>query len=178
MWNLATKRKIQTLKGNKNTFMPDIGDLLTYRHASWIQWLTDKQLICKKNHCSENYCNCIVIWDWWWCQFDMIIHVSISAKKTELGSFVSASTFSLMAEQDGFSVPWNGWKFSLTHFPTIYRSDLGICPNRWREKDKICKFWPQPKIGDLLTSDDLLVWFNYIIWYVVFRGLQNTHFEW
>ncbi len=99
-------------------------------------------------------------------------------KKTELGSFVSASTFFLMAEQDGFSVPWNGWKFSLTHFPTIYRSDLGICPNRLRTKDRIRKCWPQPKIGDLLTSDDLLVWFVCIIWYVIFRGLQNTYFEW
>ena len=94
MWNLATKRKIQALKGNKNTFMPDIGDLLTYRHASWIKWLTDKQLICKKKHCSENYCNCIVIWGWWWCQFDMIINVSISAKKLSLVRLFPVQHFS------------------------------------------------------------------------------------
>ena len=29
--------------------MPDIGDLLTSRPASWIQLLTDTQLLCKKN---------------------------------------------------------------------------------------------------------------------------------
>ena len=41
--------------------MPDTGDLLTSRPASCIQLLTDTQLICKKKHCSENYCNCIII---------------------------------------------------------------------------------------------------------------------
>ena len=29
--------------------MPDIGDLLTSRPASWIQLLADTQLLCKKN---------------------------------------------------------------------------------------------------------------------------------
>ena len=57
-------------------------------------------------------------------------------------------------------VPLHGWKFPLTHFPIVSRSDLGTCPNRRRGKDKIRKFWPQPKIGDLLTSDDLPMWFN------------------
>ena len=75
-------------------------------------------------------------------------------------------------------VALNGWKFPLTHFPIVSRSDLGTCPNRRRGKDKIRKFGPQPKTGDLLTSDDLPLWFNCIIWQAIFRGLQNTHFEW
>ena len=57
----------------------------------------------------------------------------------------------------------HGWKFPLTHFPIVYRSDLDTRPNRRRGKDKIRKFWPQPKIGYLLTSDDLPMWFNCIM---------------
>ena len=72
----------------------------------------------------------------------------------------------------------NGWKYPLTYFPIVSISDLGTCPNRRRGKDKIRKFWPQPNIGDLLTSDDLLMWCNCIVWCVIFRGLQNTQFEW
>ena len=43
--------------------MPDIGDLLTSRPASWIQLFADTQLkeFFVKKHCSESYCNCIVI---------------------------------------------------------------------------------------------------------------------
>ena len=61
-------------------------------------------------------------------------------------------------------VTLHGWKFPLTHFPIVSRSNLDTCPNRRRGKDKIRKFWPQPKIGDLLTSDDLPMWFNCIMW--------------
>ena len=75
-------------------------------------------------------------------------------------------------------VPLHGWKFPLTHFPIVSRSDLDTCPNRRRGKETIRKFWPQPKIGDLLTSDDLPMWFNCIMWYVIVRGVHNTHVEW
>ena len=168
MRNLATKRKIQTLKGNKNTFMPDIGDLLTYRPASCIQRLTDKQVICKKKKNIDLRIIAIVLSFWYHKR------IEFCKKKLSLVRLFPFQHFSWWLNK----MPLNGWKFSLTHFPTIYRSDLGICPNRWREKCKIRKCWPRPKIGDLLTSDDLLVWFNFIIWYVIFRGLQNTHFEW
>ena len=106
----------------------------------------------------------------------LIYHKRIDfCRKIDLGSFVSVSIFFY----NGWTmVSLHGWKFPLTHFPIDSRSDLGICPNRRRGKDKIRKFWPQPKIGDLLTSDDLPMWVNYIMWYVIFRGLHNTHFEW
>ena len=102
-----------------------------------------------------------------------IINVSISAKNWP--RFVC---FRFNIFLDGWTmVPLHGWKFPLTHFPIVCRSDLDTCPNIRRGKDKIRKVWPQPKIGDLLTSDDLPMWFNCIMWYVIFRGLHNTHFE-
>ncbi len=154
--------------------MPNIGELLTSRPASCIQLLTYTQLLCKKNIVLI----IIVIVLSFEVDGDvsLIYHKRIYFCKKNWGWFVC---FRFNICLDGWTiVPLNGWKFPLTHFPTISRFDLCIYPNRWREKDKIRKFWPKTKIGDLLTSDDLLVWFNCIIWYAIFRGLQNTHFEW
>ena len=46
---LLPSKKYRLLKVTKILFMPDIGDLLTSRPASWIQLLADTQLLCKKN---------------------------------------------------------------------------------------------------------------------------------
>ena len=76
--------------------MPDIGDLLIYRPASCIQRLTDKQLICKKNIVLR----IIAIVLSFEVDVSLIYHKRIDfCKTTELGSFVSFSTFFLMAEQ-------------------------------------------------------------------------------
>ena len=128
----------------------------------------------EKKHCSENYCNCIVILRLMVMSVWYIINVSISAEKLTSVRLFLFQYLSRWLNNGAL----HGWKFPLTYFPIVSRSDLDTCPNRRRGKDKIRKFWPQPKIGDLLTSDDLPMWFNCIMWYVIFRGLHNTHFEW
>ena len=78
--------------------MPDIGDLLTSRPASWIQLLTDTQLLCKKNIVLRVIA--IVLSFEVDGDVSLIYHKRIDfCKKTDLGSFGSVSIFFLMAEQ-------------------------------------------------------------------------------
>ena len=78
--------------------MPDIGDLLTSRPASWIQLLADTQLLCKKNIVLRVIA--IVLSFEVDGDVSLIYHKRIDfRKKTDLGSFGSVSRFFLMAEQ-------------------------------------------------------------------------------
>ena len=78
--------------------MPDICDLLTSRPASWIQLLTDTQLLCKKNIVLRVIA--IVLSFEVDGDVSLIYHKRIDfCKKTDLGSFGSVSMFFLMAEQ-------------------------------------------------------------------------------
>ncbi len=74
--------------------MPDIGDLLTSRPASWIQLLTDTQLLCKKNIVLRVIA--IVLSFEVDGDVSLIYHKRIDfCRKTDLGSFVSVSIFFL-----------------------------------------------------------------------------------
>ena len=78
--------------------MPDIGDLSTSRPASWIQLLTDTQLLCKKNIVLRVIA--IVLSFEVDGDVSLIYHKRIDfCQKNDLGSFGSVSIFFLMAEQ-------------------------------------------------------------------------------
>ena len=78
--------------------MPDISDLLTSRPASWIELLTDTQLLFFSNIVLRVIA--IALSFEVYGDVSLIYHKRIDfCKKTDLGSFGSVSIFFLMAEQ-------------------------------------------------------------------------------
>ena len=112
--------------------MPDIGDLLTSRPASCIQLLTDTQLIYKKN--------IVLIIIAFVLSFEVDGDVSLIHHKR-----IDFCKKKLSLVRDSWTiVPLNGWKFSPTHFPTMFRSDLGV-PIDDEKKTRSANFDLQPK---------------------------------